>query len=84
MSIAQKFVDFLKEGKINEAIESIQGGLKDSSVEAVVEKRQELLESYGFSLQEKEDSEKEEEKTKKRRAIKKRRQRGLRKRGRRG
>lgn len=60
MSIAQQFVDFLKEGKINEAIESIQGGLKDSSVEAIVEKRQELLESYGFSLQEEEDDDKEE------------------------
>lgn len=48
MSVAKKFLEQLQSGNINEAIETIQSGLRDSAAIRIEESRQEVLESYGF------------------------------------
>lgn len=49
MSVAHKFLEELKSGNINEAIETIEAGLKEKTHENIKEKRKEILESYGFA-----------------------------------
>lgn len=52
MSVAQQFLKELKEGKTVEAIETIKEGLRQDAYQKIEEARQEILESYGFVLNE--------------------------------
>lgn len=56
-TVAQKFIDELKAGKISEAIEVIKSGLQESQNVLFEQKRQEVLESYGFVVSEKKSME---------------------------
>lgn len=61
MSVAKKFLEELQSGNITEAIEIIQSGLRESAVVQVEESRKQVLESYGFKVNEKKDKAYEEE-----------------------
>jgi len=60
-TVAEKFLQELKAGKISEAIEVIKIGLQESEQVLIKQKRQELLESYGFIASEAMKQEKEKE-----------------------
>lgn len=52
MSVAQQFLKELKEGNTVAAIEAIKEGLRQDAYQKIEEARQEILESYGFVLNE--------------------------------
>ena len=60
MSVAKLFIESLRAGDINEAIETIKGGLKETTVAQIEEARLQILESYGFVAEMKDEEEKEE------------------------
>lgn len=65
MSVAQKFLEELKSGRVDEAIETIKAGLKESTDAQIQEKRNELLDSYGFApITEQKDGEEGDEEDK--------------------
>lgn len=53
--VAIKFIEELKQGQISEAIDTIKSSLSDATIKMIEESRNELLQSYGFSLVEKKD-----------------------------
>ena len=61
MSVAEQFMAELRKGNLNEAIESLKAGLKESTTASTLEYRQEILESVGFPVVEKKMKEEEEE-----------------------
>lgn len=60
-TVAIKFIEELKAGKISEAIETIKTGLQESQNKLIEEKRQEVLTSYGFVVSEKKTMKEEDE-----------------------
>lgn len=61
MSVAKQFLEELRAGNIDEAIEQIKEGLRQDAYQKIEETRQEILESYGFVLSEKKKKTYEEE-----------------------
>jgi len=61
MSVAKQFLEELRAGNIDGAIEQIKEGLRQDAYQKLEEARQEILESYGFVLSEKKKKTYEEE-----------------------
>lgn len=57
----ETFIKNLQEGDFTSSIEVLKAELKESSVEKIAEKHQEILESYGFKVDEKKKYMKEED-----------------------
>ena len=52
-SVAQKFLEELRNGDQTQAIETIKESLRENAHQKIEESRQDILEEYGFVLDEK-------------------------------